>query len=204
MEGGFMFVQVIQGRTTDPEGMRRQLERFNAEVRPGAKGFLGSTGGFGAGGQVFAIARFESRAAAEANAKRAEQTAWWNELEKYYAEPPVFHDCTEVDVYRDGGSDKATFIQVIQGRADRTRVQKLDKQAESLLPNWRPDLLGSIRAWDGDAYTEVAYFTNEKEARQNEQKPMPEESGLTMNDFIEAMGNPTFLDLTDVMMMGPA
>src|SRR6476646_4748420 len=99
-----MCVQIIQGRTTDVEGMRRQLERFDAEVRPGAKGFLGSTGGFGADGQVFAIVRFASQAAAEANASRPEQTAWWNELEKYFDEPLVFRNCTEIDTYRDGGS----------------------------------------------------------------------------------------------------
>ena len=51
-------------------------------------------------------------------------------------------------------------IGVIKGRADRTRVRELDKTAESVLPNWRPDLLGSTRIWDGDAYTEVAYFTS--------------------------------------------
>src|SRR5947207_936237 len=172
-----MFVQVIQGRTTDVEGSRRQLEQWDAELRPGAKSFIGSTRGFSADGKTFAIVRFESEAAAEANANRPEQTAWFNELEKYFAEPPVFQNSTEVDLYRDGGSDKAKFVQVIKGRADRTRVRELDKTAESVLPNWRPDLLGSTRIWDGDAYTEVAYFTNEKEARENEQKPMPEGTG---------------------------
>ena len=40
-----MFVQVIKGRTSDADGLRRQDERWRAELRSGAKGFLGSTFG---------------------------------------------------------------------------------------------------------------------------------------------------------------
>lgn len=38
-----MFVQVIKGKTKDPEGMRRQGERWKEQVGPVAKGFLGGT-----------------------------------------------------------------------------------------------------------------------------------------------------------------
>ena len=31
-----MFVQAIEGRVADPEGLRRQLERWMSELRPGA------------------------------------------------------------------------------------------------------------------------------------------------------------------------
>ena len=34
-----MFVQVIKGRTEDAVGLRRQLDRWRDEVRPGAIGF---------------------------------------------------------------------------------------------------------------------------------------------------------------------
>lgn len=34
-----MFVQVIKGRTDDSAGPRRQLERWQEELRPGAIGF---------------------------------------------------------------------------------------------------------------------------------------------------------------------
>ena len=37
----------------------------------------------------------------------------------------------------------------------------------------RPDLLGSLTAWDGDFYTDVVYFTNEAEARVGEAKSLP-------------------------------
>ena len=199
-----MFVQVIQGRISDAEGMRRQLARWESDLRPGAKGFLGSTSGLTEDGQSIAIVRFESQAAAEANGNRPEQTAWWNEMEKCYDGAPTFHSCTEVDLYRDGGNDKAGFVQVIQGRGDRKKIQDLDQRVEKALPQARPDLLGSLRAWDGDFYTEVAYFSSEKEARDNEQKPIPPELGVSIEDFQAVMGEMTFIDLREPTFTGPA
>ena len=61
-----MFVQVIEGKVSDSSGLRRQLDRWQAELRPGAAGFLGSTGGVTDDGVGFAIARFESASAAQA------------------------------------------------------------------------------------------------------------------------------------------
>ena len=40
-----MFVQAFEGRVADQDGLRRQLERWMTELRPGAHGFLGSTAG---------------------------------------------------------------------------------------------------------------------------------------------------------------
>ena len=40
-----MFVQAIEGRVADREALRRELERWENELRPGARGFLGSTAG---------------------------------------------------------------------------------------------------------------------------------------------------------------
>ena len=40
-----MFVQVIEGQVADREGLKRQLERWQEELRPGATGLLGSTSG---------------------------------------------------------------------------------------------------------------------------------------------------------------
>src|SRR3954454_19263827 len=199
-----MYVQVIQGRTTDAEGFERQMRSWETELRSGAKGFLGGTAGVTAGGDVLIVGRFESAEAAEANGGRPGQTAWWDGVEKDFSEPPTFHNGTETDVYRDGGSDKSTFVQVIQGRADRKKVQVLDQKAEKLLPQVRPDLLGSLRAWDGDLYTELAYFTSEADARANESKPIPAEAGFTMADFQETMGSASFYDFTKPILTGPA
>ena len=40
-----MFIQVISGKTSDPDAFTRQSERWEQELRPGAKGYLGATSG---------------------------------------------------------------------------------------------------------------------------------------------------------------
>ena len=40
-----MFAQILQGRVTDPAGIQKQWERWVEDIKPGAPGFLGSTGG---------------------------------------------------------------------------------------------------------------------------------------------------------------
>ncbi len=40
-----MFVQIITARIVDADGLWRQVERWESEIRPGAEGFLGSTSG---------------------------------------------------------------------------------------------------------------------------------------------------------------
>jgi hypothetical protein len=191
-----MFIQVITGQVADAAGLESALDRWESEVRPGATGFLGSTAGVTADGRFVALARFESVEAARANSGRAEQGAWWAEAEKCLDGPATFHDCTEVDSFRGGGHDEAGFVQVMQGRADRQRLRALDERVEALLPELRPDLLGSIRAWDGDLYTEAAYFTSEAEARAGEAKPPPADLAEAMREWQDVMGPVTYYDLT--------
>ena len=40
-----MFVQVIEGQVADRDGLRRQMDAWEKDLRPGATGFLGSTAG---------------------------------------------------------------------------------------------------------------------------------------------------------------
>lgn len=74
-----MFVQVIQGKATDPAALRRQWETWDRELKPGAQRFLGGTAGVTADGEFIAVVRFEDEAAARANSDRADQDAWWAE-----------------------------------------------------------------------------------------------------------------------------
>ena len=109
-----MFVQVIEGKVSDKAGLRRQMDRWEAELRPGAAGFLGSTGGVTDDGVGFAVARFESADAARANSERPQQGEWWAETEKCYDGPVSFTDSEDVEEFLSGGSNDAGFVQVMK------------------------------------------------------------------------------------------
>jgi hypothetical protein len=195
-----MFVQVIEGKVSDESGLRRQLDRWNADLRPGAAGFLGSTGGVTDDGVGFAIARFESAAAAHANSERSEQGAWWAETEKCFDGPVSFTDSEDVEEFLAGGSNDAGFVQVMKTSAgvDRAVLKDLDQRFEKHAKSWRPDLIGGVRVWTGENSTvEVNYFTSEAEARANEGKEPPAELAEVFAQFSDLMATTEYLDLRD-------
>jgi hypothetical protein len=194
-----VFVQAIEGRVADRDGLRRQLDRWMSELRPGAEGYLGSTAGVTDSGEAIAFARFESSADAKANSERPEQGQWWAETEKCFDGEVRFTDSDDVDSFLAGGSNDARFVQIMKGREmDRDQVHALDEQFEAHAASFRPDLLGGFRMWTGhDSYIEVAYFTNEAEARQGESKEPPAELAAQMSAFEAMMANVEFTDLRD-------
>jgi len=195
-----MFVQVIEGRVSDKAGLRRQMDRWETDLRPGAKGFLGSTGGVSADGVGFAIARFESAAAAKANSERAEQGAWWSETEKCFDGPVSFTDSEDVEEFLAGGSDDAGFVQVMKssGGPDRAVVKSLDEQFSKHAASLRPDLIGGLRIWTGEnSAVEVNYFTSEAEARANEKKEPPAELAAVFEKYADLLANTQFIDLSE-------
>ena len=101
-----MFVQVIEGRTSNPDGLRAQFDKWVAEIQPGAKGYVGTTGGVAADGRVVVFARFASEDAARANSERAEQGAWWADTEKLL-DDVQFSESSDVSQFLGGGSDEA-------------------------------------------------------------------------------------------------
>ncbi|HEV7887542.1 MAG TPA: hypothetical protein VGO92_08280 [Acidimicrobiales bacterium] len=166
-----MLIQVITGKVADADLLQRQGDRWQAEIKPGAAGFLGVTRGVTPDGRAITVARFESEAAAAANSDRPEQSAWWNETAKGYDGDVVFQNCTEVDTMLGGGSNEAGFVQVMQGRAkDQAEMRKQIPELEASLREERPDHLGMVIAWHGDGggFTTVNYFTSEAEARKHE------------------------------------
>jgi len=72
-----MFIQVIQGKVADAEGLRAAIDRWGQELQPGATGWLGTTGGITDDGTFVATVRFDSEDAARRNSQRPEQGAWW-------------------------------------------------------------------------------------------------------------------------------
>jgi len=194
-----MFVQAFKGRLADGEGLRRQLERWMTELRPGAKGFLGSTTGVTDGGEAIGFARFESKAEAMANSESAEQGQWRAATEECFDGEVQFHESEEIDNFLAGGSNDAGFVQIMRGHgADRERLHALDEQLAKHAASFRPDLIGGFRMWTAkDSYIEVAYFTNEAEARAGESKPPPADFAEQMADFEQLMANVEFIDIHD-------
>ena len=201
-----MFVQVIQGHVSDPAAVRKQLDKWLAEVAPGAVGWLGSTSGVTEDGQVVALARFESEEAARQNSARPEQGAWWTEMAALFDGEPVFHDSTSVDVDTPGDPSKAGFVQVMQGRAtDPEKARQLMAEDPTDWSKYRPDILGTVSiGHDGDAWTMAMYFTSEEEAREGEKKEPPPEM-LEMMEQMNALmlGEPTYIDLKDPWLHAP-
>lgn len=193
-----MFVQVIEGRTSDPAAIIEHGERWQRELRPGAIGYLGLTAGVTADGRSVAIVRFEDEAAARANSERPEQGAWFEGMAKLYDGEPTFTESSDITEWMGGGSNEAGFVQVMKSTGvDRAQVEKMDEAFEPFADQ-RPDLLGGIRIWTGpDSCIDVAYFTSEEEARKGEKAEVPEEMKELMSGFEEGMGQTEYLDLID-------
>lgn len=198
-----MFVQVMHGKTSDPEALHRRLEVWEAELMPGAVGYLGSTGGCTSNGDCILIARFEDREAARRNSDRPEQGAWWAETEKCFDGPVTFHDTEDVDLMTHGGVDSARFVQVMDGHVtDEARAKALERDSDDMLTQLRPDLLGALTAYYGDdEFTEVAYFTTEGAARDGEAAPMPEGATEMFTEWQSVMKVDRYLDINDPWLM---
>jgi hypothetical protein len=195
-----MFIQVVQAKTTDPEGVLRQTERWDTDVRPSAKGYLGSTGGVADDGTVVFLARFQDEASAQANSDLPEQTAWWNEMEKYLTDV-TFRNTSDTEEMLGGGDDKAGFVQIMQGHCkNRARLEELNKQFQSELQKARPDVLGGVTAWFGDDYVDAIYFASEAEARKGEQNMPDEVGGASFEEFMSLTENVSYIDLKNPIL----
>jgi len=201
-----MFVQVIQGRIADAEAMRRALDRWAAELAPGATGWLGSTAGVTDDGRFVALARFESEEAARRNSERPEQDQWWAETSKLFDGEATFRDSTDVTVDAVGDPDRAGFVQVMQGRgSDPERARELMAQDSDKWAEFRPDVIGSVAVGhEGGAYTMAMYFTSEAEAREGERKELPPELAAQMEEMNElSIGEPEFFDIRRPWLLSP-
>jgi hypothetical protein len=197
-----MFIQVIEGKTSDKAGLARQNDRWQMDLAPGAKGYLGMTGGVADDGTVIMLARFESQAAATANSERAEQGAWWTDTAKCFDGEVSFRNCTDVDVDEIGNLDDAGFVQVMQGTAsDKARVRELGSHLTSKMAELRPDVLGNVIAWDGDHFTQLVYFSSEAEAREGEKKMGDAPPELL--EIMELAPVSTYTDLKDPWIKSP-
>jgi hypothetical protein len=194
-----MFAQVIQGKTSDAQGLLAAMDRWVEELRPGSIGYLGTTMGVTDDGEFFAVARFESAEAAKQNSDRPEQGRWWEETSRHFDGEVSFRDSEDVLVDLQGDPDTAGFVQVMQGRVtDSARA----KEVMSMIPSdvmaaYRPDVLASVVILHDDgAWTQVVYFTSEEAAREGERKEPPAEFANVMEEMGKlSVGETTYLDL---------
>lgn len=199
-----VFIQVIQGKVADAEGVRAAMDRWGRDLQPGATGWLGTTGGITDDGMFVATVRFDSAEAARRNSERPEQAAWWSQTETCFDGPVTFFDCPQVDVWMQGGSDDAGFVQVMEGHtSDADRMRELMQRYTDEMHRLRPEIIGATVALHGDgAFVETVYFTSEAEARKGESAPPPEEMARALNG--ELMDNVSFLDLHQPWLVSPA
>ncbi len=202
-----MFAQVIQGRTSDPEGVRAAMDRWMQELAPGAIGWLGSTAGVTDDGRFIAVARFESAEAADRNSRRPEQTLWWEQTQRLFEGEVTFLDSEDVTVDLQGDPEQAGFVQVMRGRvSDPDRAKELMAQVPTeTMAAFRPDVLGSVSIGHDDGeWTQVLYFTSEAEAREGERKEPPPELRAAMEEMAKlSVAGPDFLDLRRPVLHSP-
>jgi hypothetical protein len=202
-----MFVQVIQGRTSDARGVRAALDRWMEELQPGSVGWLGSTVGVADDGRFVAVARFESAEAAARNSERPEQSRWWEETQRLFDGEVSFADSEDVEVDLAGDPDRAGFVQVMQGRVtDPARAKELvARMSMQDMADFRPDILGSVMiSHEPDRWTQVVYFTSEAEARAGEGKEAPPELQAVMEELMALSPEPPeFIDLRQPLIQSP-
>ncbi|MEO5839821.1 MAG: hypothetical protein ABIQ73_15730 [Acidimicrobiales bacterium] len=201
-----MFIQVIRGNVTDADEFRRTSDKWDAELRPGAKGFLGGTGGVTGDGRFMVLARFESEAAARTNSERPEQGAWWAEMERC-VNSVSFSESTDIVTMLGGANNDASFLQVMVGHVtDPPRLAAINKRIgefESVMSKMRPDVIGEEIIMHADGtYTDVVYFTSEAAARAGEvamQEPSPEAKAM-LDELMTATQVDEYLDFSDPWM----
>lgn len=194
-----MFVQVITAKLVDADGLQRQVDRWQSEIRPLATGFVSSTNGVTDDGRLVVLARFESEEAAQRHSESQEQAAWWAETEKTL-DDVTFQNSADVTTMGRGPSADAGFVQVMRGRVvDAAKIADLRSRMaefEAAMTSFRPDVLGDETVIHTDGtFTNAVYFTSETDARANEAKEAPPEMQAMFGDWMTAAPVDEFLDL---------
>jgi hypothetical protein len=188
-----VFIQIIEGKCSRQDELRAMADSWQREQAPHAPGWLGATYGFTDDGTAVAVVRFASREDAEANAARPEQGEWWSRMEALYDGPVEFHDCDDVTLMMQGGSDDAGFVQVMQGRVQDPERLKAMVTDTDMLHEARPEIIGATLAISDDGtFTQTIAFSDEAAAREGERKEMPADMRA---EFESMMKDVAYLDL---------
>jgi hypothetical protein len=199
-----MFVQIIQAKVADEAGVRTALDRWTRELMGGAEGYLGTTAGFLDDGSLIALARFDSAEAARRNSDRPEQGEWAAELTKSLEGEPTYFDAPEAELWLEGGSDDAGFVQVMIGQSpdvDRLLASSHEVDA-TLMRAERPEIIGGVQGKFGDnGYVFAVYFRSEDAARSGESKEPPEDVKLMLEERMRLMGDVRYYDVRQPLLV---
>ncbi len=189
-----MFIQIVQGKCARHEELHQLLDEWRNDLGPGAEGWLGGTYGFTDDDEFIGVVRFESREAAMANSNRPEQDEWAQRMMALMDGPVEFHDCDDVTLLMDGGSDDAGFVQIIRGKVDDpARLRAMMTENTDSLHEMRPEILGGTLAMEPDGtFTETVAFTDEAAARKGEAIEPPADMRAELE---YAMADAKFYDL---------
>ncbi|MGV9709871.1 hypothetical protein ACWDTI_04325 [Gordonia sp. NPDC003424] len=185
-----MFIQLIEGKVSDPDRLQQCMDRWDRDLRPGATGYLGTTAGTCDDGTFVALARFDSEESARRNSDRPEQGAWWSEAEGCFEGEVTFMDCPDVTEWMGGGSDDAGFVQIMEGHSpDLGRMREVLDQSAGRVHELRPEIIGAtLCSGSGDGFVEAVYFTSEAEAREHETLEMPDDLRSLFEEEMNLMG----------------
>jgi hypothetical protein len=202
-----MFIRVIQGRATNPPGIRRDLGRWQRQLAADADGWLGSTAGITDDGWSITVVRFASEAQARRNSDRPEQREWWRDASQHLARVAV-HDAFKVHIYGEGDVGEAGFVQVIQGHVyDLKRMASLGGDQDKVLAQEAPHILGVTVAEHADRpgdFTQIVYFTSEQDAQRFTPEPPTQADEPAQEERRSLLTNLRCFDLRDPQMLSPS
>jgi hypothetical protein len=204
--GEAVFIQVIQGRAIDPGRFREDLERWQRQLAVDADGWLGSTAGTTEDGWSVVVVHFASEAQARRNGNRSEQRDWWHQASRHLGQIAL-HDAPTVHLYRNGRSNVAGFVQVIQGHSDDLeRMASLGGDQEEVLARDAPHVLGVTVAEHADRpgdFTQVVYFTSEQDAQNFKQDPPAQGDKVTREERRPLLTNLCSFELRHPQLLEP-
>lgn len=201
-----MFIQVIQGRTSDAGALRAALDRWAAEVAPSAmassipRQVLRRT----AGSSPWPASSPPRPPAV--TAPGPSRTRGGAETAALLDGEVTFRDSEDVDLDLVGDPDRAGFVQIMQGWTnDPQRARELMASSPVEWASFRPDVLGSVTVDHGDGgWTSAIYFTSEAEARVGERREPPPELRAQMAELESLADGPVeFYDLTSPWLYSP-
>ena len=190
-----MFIQIIQGKCTRQDELRALADTWREEMAPSADGWLGGTYGFTDDDQFVGIIRFESREAATRNSERPEQGEWAKRMTALLDGPVEYHDCDDVTLMLDGGSDDAGFVQVIRGKVDDPQAQVPDGRHRHAPRAPARDPRCDPRHRGGRHVHRDRCLHRRGERAEGESKEMPEMPAEVRETLEAAMQGATYYDL---------